>query len=174
MKKILQKIKQFFTRVAAQTPGINTVLYHVADKLDTRQEKEELKKRILSQPRTVQVSEKSIMAEGVRALKQNMKANMHLFGPGKYYADGVDLLSYTPGQNQQRADVMTQTSDLASKDVKSQKEFDTMIDTRISHYKQLQNDVVKRNLIRAIRKETDPAKREELENEFQRKFKGVR
>lgn len=178
MKKLIQKIKKFFTRVAAETPVVSAVVFKVAEKLDAKQEKEELKQRILNQPQTVQVTEKNLMREGVAAVKRGMRENMHLFGPGKIYntkdkdgeEHGFDLLSYAGGNNQQRADLIKKTTDLTGQDIKTEAEKAEMIEQRIQHYKQLHKDKEKRELIRNIRHENDPLKRQELESEFHQKF----
>lgn len=174
MKKLIQKIKKFFTKVAIETPGVSAIVYKVADRLDTKQEKEELRQRVLNQPQTVQVSEKNLMAEGVAAVKRGMRENMHLFGPGKIYntkdkngeEHGFDLLSYAPGQNQQRADLIRKTTDLTSTDVKTEAQKAEMIEQRIGHYKELHKAKAERELIRQLRRETDPGKREQLESDF--------
>jgi len=168
MKK---KIRNFLTKLLFETPILGHLAYKIADKLDTKQEKEEFRQRVLNQPMTVQVSEKNVLAEGVAALKRGMRANMHLFGSGRNYGEaGFDLLGYTPGQNQNLADSLTKTTDLTGHDWKTEEEKNAMIETRIGHYKQLQNDKVKRDLIRQIRNEKDPQVKQELEATFQKNF----
>jgi hypothetical protein len=174
VKKLLKKIKKFIARVAVQTPVIDSVVYKVAEKLDNKQEKEELRQRVLNQPQAVQVSEKNLLAEGVSAMKRGMRDNMHLFGSGRNYRgigedgeeSGFDLLSYAPGQNQKRAEIMKQTTDLTTKDVKSDAEMCDMIDQRIGHYKELHKAKTERELVRKLRHETDPSSREEIQREL--------
>jgi hypothetical protein len=165
-----KKLKALITGYAIEVPVVSHVVFKVADHLDKKDEKAELKQRVLNHPMTVQVSEKSILTEGVVALKRKMRENMHIFGSGKRYEDGLDLIGYTPGQNEHRAQIMTQTSDLSGKDVKNTKEWDQMIDTRIGHYRQLQNDKLKRELIRSIRAEKDIILKKELLDKFEKKY----
>jgi hypothetical protein len=175
MKKALKKLKKKLTQIAVETPVVGNLVFKVADKLDRVEEKEEFEKRVINAPRTVQVQVNAKIEQAVKVLKDNMKKNRHLFGPGKHYGDeGFDLLGYTPGNNEKRAEIIKQTTDLSTKDVKTEEEKMEMIDKRIDHYKALQNDVVKRQLIRSIRHEKDAEKRQQMEAEFAKKYGAAR
>jgi len=162
-------MNKFIVRIIWESP-LGALIYRIWDYIDTRREKKAFRAYLASKPLAVQVINRNLLGEAIKRIKQAIKASYDIKDLSSGRIRHMNMTDFAKGNNEKLAQTLEKIYVYHDKDIKTQTDKELMVYKRIDHYRDLQKDVLKRNLIRAIRKETDPAKKAELEAEFNKKY----
>jgi hypothetical protein len=162
-------MNKFFVKLIWESP-VGALIYRVWEYFDTKRERKAYRAILMSKARTVQVQHKSLLLEGIRRIKRGIKAAYDVKDLSSGRIRDVDPMNFAKGDNDKMAETLRKVYVYNEKDIKTESDKEKMIYRRISHYKEKQGDVIKRQFLREIRKEQNPQKKQELEKEFYKKY----
>lgn len=154
------------TAFILDTPVIGTGIYRVLNYLDNRSDRKAKTVLLAAQTRSVQVITKNMLYEALTKIKRGVKADLGTESFRNGLASGADLTKYATGNRAKQAETLSKAYVYHDADIKNEIDRARMANKRIEDYRQLQNNTLQRQLIRAIRKEKDPVKKAELMEEF--------
>jgi hypothetical protein len=158
-----------FNKVTAfilDTPIIGASIYRVLNYLDNRSDRKAKTVLLAAQTRSVQVITKNVLYEALAKIKKGMRADLKVNGRIRH----MELQDYAVGNRAKQAETLAKAYVYHDSDLKNEIDRARMANKRIEDYRQLQNNISRRQLIRSIRKETDPDKKAKLTEEFKTKL----
>jgi hypothetical protein len=153
-----------------ELPFIGAGIYRVLSYLDNRSDRKAKTVLLAAQTRSVQVITKNVLYEALTKIKRGMRADLSTNGQIRH----VDLQDYAVGNRGKQAEILAKAYVYHDKDIKNDLDRARMANKRVEDYRELQNNTLQRQLIRAIRKEKDPIKKAELMEEFKTKLRSNR
>lgn len=150
-----------------ELPFIGAGIYRVLSYLDDRSDKRAKVVLLAARTQTVQVMTKSLLYEALTKIKRGMKADLTSNGQIRR----IELQDYAVGNHAKQSETLAKAYVYHGSDIKNEIDRARMANKRVEDYRQLQNNTLQRQLIRAIRKEKDPVKKAELMEEFETKLR---
>ena len=154
-----------------ELPFIGAGIYRVLSYLDDRSDRKAKTVLLAARTQTVQVMTKSLLYEALTKIKRGIKNDLSLTSIKSGAIRNVELTDYAKGTREKEAKLLEKAYVYHGSDINNELDRARMANKRVEDYRKLQNNVLQRQLIRAIRKETDPIKKAELMEEFKTKLR---
>lgn len=165
----MERLMNFIIRFIFEAPIIGPLAYQIVNYLDTLNDKKAVKALGSYKARTVQVVQKNLLYEGLRRVKSGLKADYSIDQLKRGIRD-VEISNYAKGSNEKLAKTLEKAYVYHGTDIKNEVDRARVANKRVEDYRELQNNVLQRRLIREIRNTSDPTKKAELQTEFNRKY----
>jgi hypothetical protein len=160
----------WFIKFIWESP-LGAVIYNIWEYFDTKREKKARSALLIAKTRTVQVVNRSMLGEAITRLKRGLKAAYDINKLKTGEIKEIEIHSFAEGDRAELAKTLIKAYVYHEKDIKTQSDEERMIYKRMNHYKELQQNVLQRRLIREIRRETSETRKAELIKEFEAKLK---
>jgi hypothetical protein len=165
---LVNTLKVTILRWIFQSP-LGSLYFNLQDWWELRSIKALAAKKALM-ARGTAVAQRNLIQQAIRRLKDGLKRDYSLEDLKTGKVNNIEIDHYATGNNAQMAEIMRKIYVYEGKDVKNEADYQKMIHTRISHYEQLHKATERREMIRRIRKETNPNLKAELEKEFKERY----
>jgi capsule polysaccharide export protein KpsC/LpsZ len=155
-----------------ELPLIGSCIYRVLHYLDNRSSNKAKSILLAAQTSSAQVITKNLLGEAITRLKTALKQQYSMEQLKNGSVKDLEIQDLVKGNRAKQAEVLNKAYVYHNTDLKTNVDRARMANKRIEDYRQLQDNTLQRQLIRDIRKTTDPIKKAELLKQFETKLKG--
>jgi len=168
---MVRSVINWFIAKILEMPLIGSGIYYFLAYLDKRSDKKAQAALLAAKTHTVQVVTRNLLGEAITRLKRGLKAKYDINKLKTGEIKEIEIHSFAEGDKAELAKTLIKAYVYHGTDIKSEVDKAKMAVKRVNDYKELQQNVLQRRLIREIRKTKDKAKKAELMKEFQAKLK---